>query len=181
MTKITFDINERQSVEMNSNIKLNSNELIEILDDNIEYQQGVKLKRSTDGFTQVGVSFIDNINSEIMLEVELSNQDKRALYEQGLNPDDTDIVCNINAILEGDLITLFNSQGLGEVESESIIDQESINIIEFIDISLYDRKSMIELDETLYEDDVELAKTMLRDFVKDVSIYSIKNEVEIIE
>lgn len=181
MTKITFDINERQSVEMNSNIRLNSNELIEILDDNIEYQQGVKLKQSTDGFTQVGVSFIDNINSEIMLEVELSNQDKRALYEQGLNPDDTDIVCNINAILEGDLITLFNSQDFGEVESESIIDKESINIIEFIDISLYDRKSMIELDETLYEDDVELAKTMLRDFVKDVSIYSIKNEVEIIE
>lgn len=181
MTRITYDINDTQSVQMNTNIKLNSNDLIEILDDHVEYQQGINLNRSTDGFIQACISFIGDINSEIILEVELADQDKQILREQGLDPDQSDIVCNINAVLEADLITMFNSDQNGSVESESIIDKESINIIEFIDISLYDRKSMIELDESLYDEDIELAKTMLRDFVKDTSSFEIKNEVEIVQ
>lgn len=180
MTKITYDISESQSVQMNTNIRLKSNDIIEIIDNHAEYQQGVNIKRSTDGFIQAGVSFIDDINSEILLEVELSDQDKQILREQGLDPDQSDIVCNINAVLEADLITMFNGNQNDFVESESIIDKESINIIEFIDISLYDRKSMIDLDESLYEDDIELAKVMLRDFVKDTSSYEITNDVEII-
>lgn len=180
MTKITYDISDTQTVQMNTDIKLNSNDIIEIIDNNVEYQQGVNIKRSTDGFIQLGVSFIDDINSEILLEVELADQDKQILREQGLDPDQSDIVCNINAVLEADLITMFNANQNDYVESESIIDKESINIIEFIDISLYDRKSMIDLDESLYEDDIELAKVMLKDYVKDTSSFEIKNNVEII-
>lgn len=180
MTKITYDISDTQTVQMNTDIKLNSNDIIEIIDNNVEYQQGVNIKRSTDGFIQLGVLFIDDINSEILLEVELADQDKQILREQGLDPDQSDIVCNINAVLEADLITMFNANQNDYVESESIIDKESINIIEFIDISLYDRKSMIDLDESLYEDDIELAKVMLKDYVKDTSSFEIKNNVEII-
>lgn len=180
MTKITYDISDTQTVQMNTDIKLNSNDIIEIIDNNVEYQQGVNIKRSTDGFIQLGVLFIDDINSEILLEVELADQDKQILREQGLDPDQSDIVCNINAVLEADLITMFNANQNNYIESESIIDKESINIIEFIDISLYDRKSMIDLDESLYEDDIELAKVMLKDYVKDTSSFEIKNNVEII-
>ena len=178
MTKISFELpSTRDQIVLDANIKNNSNDIIELINNDVEFQQGVDThNESGSNIYYVGIQFINNLTLLVESETELSEIDKQDMINNGLDPENTDVRFEVNIVAEGVMISAFD---YNNEEVESQIDKESSKIIEFIDIEMYENNSGLNLDETQYEDDIEQMKTYLRDYITDQKNYEIRSTVEI--
>lgn len=180
MVNVKFDLTEGNTAVMDLDLKNQPTADIEIIDNDFEIQNGVEKNYSTDDVVNAVLHALNRVVMNIRLNVELKDQDVQLMNDQDIDTNSLDIICQIETTSDVPIATAFINEYGQDKETEVYILTDMIEILEFINIELYDRKTDINLDEDLYQDDVELAKDQVRDYLKDEANYHIKQALEIV-
>lgn len=180
MVNVKFDLTEGNTAVMDLDLKNQPTADIEIVDNDFEIQNGVEKNYSTEGVVNAVLHALNRVVMNIRLNVELKDQDVQLMNEQDIDTNSLDIICQIETTSDVPIATAFINEYGQDKETEVYILTDMIEILEFINIELYDRKTDINLDEDLYQDDVELAKNQVRDYLKNEANYHIKQALEIV-
>jgi len=180
MVNVKFDLTEGNTAVMDLDLKNQPTADIEIVDNDFEIQNGVEKNYSTEGVVNAVLHALNRVVMNIRLNVELKDQDVQLMNDQDIDTNSLDIICQIETTSDVPIATAFINEYGQDKETEVYILTDMIEILEFINIELYDRKTDINLDEDLYQDDVELAKNQVRDYLKNEANYHIKQTLEIV-
>ena len=180
MVNVKFDLTEGNTAVMDLDLKNQPTADIEIVDNDFEIQNGVEKNYSTEGVVNAVLHALNRVVMNIRLNVELKDQDVQLMNDQDIDTNSLDIICQIETTSDVPIATAFINEYGQNKETEVYILTDMIEILEFINIELYDRKTDINLDEDLYQDDVELAKNQVRDYLKKETNYHIKQALEIV-
>lgn len=180
MVNVKFDLTEGNTAVMDLDLKNQPTADIEIVDNDFEIQNGVEKNYSTEGVVNAVLHALNRVVMNIRLNVELKDQDVQLMNDQDIDTNSLDIICQIETTSDVPIATAFINEYGQDKETEVYILTDMIEILEFINIELYDRKTDINLDEDLYQDDVELAKNQVRDYLKNEANYHIKQALEIV-
>lgn len=180
MVNVKFDLTEGNTAVMDLDLKNQPTADIEIVDNDFEIQNGVEKNYSTDDVVNAVLHALNRVVMNIRLNVELKDQDVQLMNDQEIDTNSLDIICQIETTSDVPIVTTFINEYGQDKETEVYILTDMIEILEFINIELYDRKTDINLDEDLYQDDVELAKNQVRDYLKNEANYYIKQALEIV-
>lgn len=180
MVNVKFDLTEGNTAVMDLDLKNQPTADIEIVDNDFEIQNGVEKNYSTEGVVNAVLHALNRVVMNIRLNVELKDQDVQLMNDQDIDTNSLDIICQIETTSDVPIATAFINEYGQDKENEVYILTDMIEILEFINIELYDRKTDINLDEDLYQDDVELAKNQVRDYLKNEANYHIKQALEIV-
>ena len=180
MVNVKFDLTEGNTAVMDLDLKNQPTADIEIVDNDFEIQNGVEKNYSTEGVVNAVLHALNRVVMNIRLNVELKDQDVQLMNDQDIDTNSLDIICQIETTSDVPIATAFINEYGQDKETEVYILTDMIEILEFINIELYDRKTDINLDEDLYQDDVELAKNQVRDYLKNEGNYNIKQALEIV-
>lgn len=180
MVNVKFDLTEGNTAVMDLDLKNQPTADIEIVDNDFEIQNGVEKNYSTDDVVNAVLHALNRVVMNIRLNVELKDQDVQLMNDQEIDTTSLDIICQIETTSDVPIATAFINEYGQDKETEVYILSDMIEILEFINIELYDRKTDINLDEDLYQDDVELAKNQVRDYLKNEANYHIKQALEIV-
>lgn len=176
MEKVKVDISEQNTVIIQFDIKNNSNDVIIIESSEYEVQNDVQKKFFTNNNIQLMYNVLSLLHTQIDLNVALKDVDLKLIEEQGFNEKSCDVKCNINISYNLPITTGFvYEKGQPEYESQLLVDE--IEILDYVDISLYESKTNINLSNELYEDDIALAKNMIKDYIKSASNYDLKQDL----
>lgn len=180
MVNVKFDLTEGNTAVMDLDLKNQPTADIEIVDNDFEIQNGVEKNYSTDDVVNAVLHALNRVVMNIRLNVELKDQDVQLMNDQDIDTNSLDIICQIETTSDVPIATAFINEYGQDKETEVYILTDMIEILEFINIELYDRKTDINLDEDLYQDDVELAKNQVKDYLKNETNYHIKQSLEIV-
>lgn len=180
MVNVKFDLTEENTAVMDLDLKNQPTADIEIVDNDFEIQNGVEKNYSTEGVVNAVLHALNRVVMNIRLNVELKDQDVQLMNDQDIDTNSLDIICQIETTSDIPIATAFINEYGQDKETEVYILTDMIEILEFINIELYDRKTDINLDEDFYQDDVELAKNQVRDYLKNEANYHIKQTLEIV-
>lgn len=180
MVNVKFDLTEGNTAVMDLDLKNQPTADIEIVDNDFEIQNGVEKNYSTDDVVNAVLHALNRVVMNIRLNVELKDQDVQLMNDQEIDTNSLDIICQIETTSNVPIVTTFINEYGQDKETEVYILTDMIEILEFINIELYDRKTDINLDEDLYQDDVEIAKNQVRDYLKNEANYHIKQALEIV-
>lgn len=180
MVNVKFDLTEGNTAVMDLDLKNQPTADIEIVDNDFEIQNGVEKNYSTDDVVNAVLHALNRVVMNIRLNVELKDQDVQLMNDQEIDTNSLDIICQIETTSDVPIATVFINEYGQDKETEVYILTDMIEILEFINIELYDRKTDINLDEDLYQDDVEIAKNQVRDYLKNEANYHIKQALEIV-
>lgn len=180
MVNVKFDLTEGNTAVMDLDLKNQPTADIEIVDNDFEIQNGVEKNYSTDDVVNAVLHALNRVVMNIRLNVELKDQDVQLMNDQEIDTNSLDIICQIETTSDVPIVTTFINEYGQDKETEVYILTDMIEILEFINIELYDRKTDINLDEDLYQDDVEIAKNQVRDYLKNEANYHIKQALEIV-
>lgn len=180
MVNVKFDLTEGNTAVMDLDLKNQPTADIEIVDNDFEIQNGVEKNYSTDDVVNAVLHALNRVVMNIRLNVELKDQDVQLMNDQDIDTNSLDIICQIETTSDVPVATAFINEYGQDKETEVYILTDMIEILEFINIELYDRKTDINLDEDLYQDDVELAKNQVKDYLKNETNYHIKQSLEIV-
>lgn len=180
MVNVKFDLTEGNTAVMDLDLKNQPTADVEIVDNDFEIQNGVEKNYSTEGVVNAVLHALNRVVMNIRLNVELKDQDVQLMNDQDIDTNSLDIICQIETTSDVPIATAFINEYGQDKETEVYILTDMIEILEFINIELYDRKTDINLDEDLYQDDVELAKNQVRDYLKNEGNYNIKQALEIV-
>lgn len=180
MVNVKFDLTEGNTAVMDLDLKNQPTADIEIIDNDFEIQNGVEKNYSTDDVVNAVLHALNRVVMNIRLNVELKDQDVQLMNDQEIDTNSLDIICQIETTSDVPIATAFINEYGQDKETEVYILSDMIEILEFINIELYDRKTDINLDEDLYQDDVELAKNQVRDYLKNEANYHIKQALDIV-
>jgi len=180
MVNVKFDLTEGNTAVMDLDLKNQPTADIEIIDNDFEIQNGVEKNYSTEGVVNAVLHALNRVVMNIRLNVELKDQDVQLMNDQEIDTNSLDIICQIETTSDVPIATVFINEYGQDKETEVYILTDMIEILEFINIELYDRKTDINLDEDLYQDDVEIAKNQVRDYLKNEANYHIKQALEIV-
>ena len=180
MVNVKFDLTEGNTAVMDLDLKNQPTADIEIVDNDFEIQNGVEKNYSTDDVVNAVLHALNRVVMNIRLNVELKDQDVQLMNDQEIDTNSLDIICQIETTSDVPIATVFINEYGQDKENEVYILTDMIEILEFINIELYDRKTDINLDEDLYQDDVEIAKNQVRDYLKNEANYHIKQALEIV-
>lgn len=180
MVNVKFDLTEGNTAVMDLDLKNQPTADIEIVDNDFEIQNGVEKNYSTDDVVNAVLHALNRVVMNIRLNVELKDQDVQLMNDQEIDTNSLDIICQIETTSDVPIVTTFINEYGQDKETEVYILTDMIEILEFINIELYDRKTDINLDEDLYQDDVEIAKNQVKDYLKNEANYHIKQALEIV-